>query len=330
MSGLTRFIHRGALKVEKFYDRAFGRNGQGRVIDPYIGYATPVGLVLRGRVLSKLTQRTATEQQRVFTNIRHMAALFFTDEVAGVVVKAGAGRATSDEEGYFTLTVPRPKDPGWHHIEISIEGFDDTTTCMALVPRDDARFMVISDIDDTVLQTGAYALWKNLWTSFSGNALTRRIFPDARKLMARLSDDGRNPVFYVSSSPWNFHAFLVQIFNHAELTRGPKFLRDMGLGEDQFITGTHGGHKGSAIDTILAANPDLQAILMGDTGQHDAEVYLEAIYRHPGRIKAVVLREPGPGPKADVLDLMEKIEAAGTPLYHGPTFNGMAPDAALP
>ncbi len=56
------------------------------------------------------------------------------------------------------------------------------------------------DIDDTMMQTGAYSLARNLWTTFTGSALTRDVFPDAVALMTRLHD-GMNPVFYVSSAP---------------------------------------------------------------------------------------------------------------------------------
>jgi len=71
------------------------------------------------------------------------------------------------------------------------------------------------------------------------------------------------------------------------------FLRDYGISRTQFITGTHGDHKGQAIDTVLAANPDLSFILIGDTGQHDAHVYADTAKRHPGRIRRVILRQAG-------------------------------------
>ncbi len=326
---MKKLLHRAALNAELVLDRAFGGTGKSRVIDPYLGYATPDALVLRGRVLSRLNGRAAQEGQGRLTNLRSMIGLFVTDEVAGATVHAKGVQAKTDEEGYFTLTLPKPDTHGWHQVPVHIEGFEDTTLCEALVPHADARFLVISDIDDTVLKTGAYQLWRNLWTSLTGNALTRQVFPDAVALMTRLSDGGRNPIFYVSSSPWNFHSFLAQIFKRTGLVRGPKFLRDLGLSENQFITGTHGDHKGGSIDTILSAQPGLPVILIGDTGQHDAEVYLDAARRHPDRIKAVVLREPGPGPDAKMRHAMGEIEASGVTLYHGTDFSGMTPDAEL-
>ena len=255
---------------------------------------------------------------------------------------AGAPTAVSDVEGYFTLVVPRdaaptpgdestirPKSdaeaeveaparaavrrrggPNWTEVVARIEGSDERAALPVLVPGADARLGVISDIDDTVMETGAYSLARNLWTSLTGNALTRRVFPDSVALLDRLSEGGRNPVFYVSSSPWNLHHFLESVFGRAGVVPGPMFLRDLGISENP-AENTHGGHKGAAIDTLMEANPGLPFWLLGDTGQHDAEIYLQAARRHPGRVVRVALREPGPGPDAEARAAMEALRALG-------------------
>ena len=321
---IKRIIHSFAWRTEYILDRLRGQNDKRRIIEPYIGYATPDNLVVRGRVLAALRRNKPLPTQSVWVNFRQMVSLFLTDEVAGVEVSAQGVTALTDEEGYFSLMLPRWTAEGWIDIETSIKGRTGVTTCPVLATRQDAEFAVISDVDDTMLETGAYSLVRNLWTSLTGNLLTRRIFPDAVRFIAALSDSGRNPVYYVSSSPWNLHHFLTGIFERAGLTRGPMFLRDLGLSKTQFITGTHGDHKGGSIDILMAANPDLTFVLVGDTGQHDAFVYRDAIARHPGRIRAVVLREPGPGPDAKSAAAMKEIAASGTALYHAPDFTGFA------
>jgi len=321
---IKSILHGTAWRIETFVDRFRKEPAGPRVIEPYIGYATAEHLVVRGRVLSALRRGRATPDQSKWLNFRQMLSLFMTDEVADVSVTAQGVTAKSDEEGYFTLLLPRITNQGWAEIAVSVEGHHGRTVCPVLVPQRDARFGVISDIDDTVLETGAYSLARNLWTSLTGNAATRRIFPDAVSFMQDLSDGGRNPVFYVSSSPWNLHHFLTRIFERAGLVKGPKFLRDLGLSQSQFITGTHGDHKGSSIDVILAANPDLDFILVGDTGQHDAFVYRDAIERHEGRIRAVVLREPQDELDAENEEAMEGIQDNGVPLLRGTTFEGFA------
>lgn len=321
---IKRLLHRTALSAERLSDRLFHRTGDGREIDPYIGYDSPEGTVLRGRVLSHLHRDDPLEGQSKLANLRDMLELFATDEVADAQVTSDGVSARTDEEGYFALTLPRRDRAGWLTEYVHVEGRANPVECPVLVPRPDARFMVISDIDDTMMETGAYSLVRNLVTSFTGNATTRRVFPDSIALMNALSDAGRNPVFYVSSSPWNLHDFLSDVFAHSGLVRGPMFLRDLGLSETKFITEGHGNHKGASIDTILAANPDLPAILLGDTGQHDAQIYRDVIERHPGRIAAVGLRAPGPGMDAADRHDLSALEASRTPTFAGRDFEGLA------
>jgi len=321
---IKRIIHSISWRAEYVLDRLRGQRDNRRIIEPYIGYATPDNLVVRGRVLAALRRNKPMPTQSLWMNFRQMLSLFLTDEVSGVEVTAQSVTAVTDDEGYFTLLLPRNTIEGWVDIEVSIPGREGVTLCPVLVAQQDAAFAVISDVDDTMLETGAYSLARNLWTSLTGNPLTRRIFPDAVDFIKALSNDGQNPVYYVSSSPWNLHHFLTTIFSRAELLRGPMFLRDLGISKTQFITGTHGDHKGGSIDVLMAANPGLQFILVGDTGQHDTFVYRDAIARHPGRVRAVVLREPGPGPNEESRAAMAEIEATGTRLLHAPDFTGFA------
>ncbi|PZX11841.1 phosphatidate phosphatase APP1 [Palleronia aestuarii] len=324
----TRGLHKLALLAERIFDRVRpNRVVERPVLDAYRGYATPGGLVLRGRVLASLRRTTPDPGQSRWQNLREMVSLFFTNEVANVLVEAPAhGVSTrSDEEGYVMLDVPGDAAPGWQEIDLQIAGDPESRVSFrAMVPSREARFGVISDIDDTMMHTGAYSLARNLWTTFTGSLNTRKIFPDAVALMDHLSGGGRNPVYYVSSSPWNLHSFLERVFDRAGLVAGPMFLRDYGLSEDKFFTGTHGDHKGDAIDRILAANPDLPFVLVGDTGQHDASVYHAARHRHGSRIAAVILREPRPGPDTESHAKIEAMRKEGVSVFDGPDFAGAA------
>ena len=317
------------------WDRGTGKTRKAAFIDAYMGYQTPDGIVLRGRVLTASTASETREDQGRWISFRQMLRLFITREVAGVTVRVVGHDevAITDTEGYFTLPVARDALG-----DVSVGVVDGNmltvvTPCDVQLVNPAATQGVISDIDDTMMQTGAWSLWRNLWTSLTGNPLGRKIFPDAIALIETLTDAGRNPVFFVSSSPWNFHAFLNAVFTRAGLRRGPMFLRDYGFGKGQFITGAHGDHKGGAIDTILAANPGLPFVLLGDTGQQDPAVYAAAVRRHPGRIKGVVLRAPGRGADAADLAHVKAIKALGVPVFVDVTYDGVdltPSDADLP
>jgi phosphatidate phosphatase APP1 len=319
-------LARIAVRLERSFDSLkTPATPQDMRIDPYIGYATPDHMILRGRVLSRALDAAQPEMKddpTLWDNFRAMAALFNSKEVEGVKLEAKGVRTKTDEEGYFSLALPRPEvASGWETVVISGE-HGLSRKLPVLVVKPEAEYGIISDIDDTVMKTDAWSLRRNLWNSMTGNARSRYVFPDAVALLEQLHAE-RNPVFYVSSSPWNLHGFLAEIFDRAGLVRGPKFLRDLGISSTKFVTGTHGDHKGEAIDTILAANPELDFILIGDTGQHDPHVYHDAIQRHPGRIREVILRTPGPGASKTNLAWIEKIKSGGTPVFAGQDYTSL-------
>ena len=274
MAGRSNIGLRTALRAEALVARLFGRNRVPRVIEPFAGYATAEHLIVQGRVHSKLNRHDARFDQGRVTNFRQMLGMFLTSEVPGARVIVGGIETRTDEEGYFRVALPRGEETGWLVREATLAATGDVVPCPVYVPAKGTAPVVISDIDDTVMETGAYSLLRNLWTSLTGNALTRQVFADTAILLHRLHHEAGCPVYYVSSSPWNIYYFLDQVFVRNGVVRGAMFLRDLGLDEGKFITAGHGNHKGDAIDTILGANPGRAAILIGDTGQTDAESIL--------------------------------------------------------
>ena len=310
---LARWTHR----LERLAARAMPAR-EAKVIETYVGYATPEHLVVRGRVLARRTGSPVEPGQGRLENISEMLRLFLTAEVPGVPVTCEGVAVKTDEEGYFRLELPRGAAEGWE--ERRVEAGGASAVARIYVPSPDAAFGIISDIDDTMMHTGAHALRSNLWNSLTGNYQTREVFSDAVALMQRFEAGERNPVFFVSSSPWNLYAFLRRVFGRNGLPLGPMFLRDYGIDDTKFITSTHGDHKGEAIDTILAANPGLPFVLIGDTGQHDAHVYRDAIHRHPGRVKEVIFRTPVEEFDAEIVERIREIEAEGVPVHVGPDY----------
>lgn len=318
---LKIYLARIASVAERIFDAVKPKREYGDIeIDPYFGHATSSHIVLRGRVLSRRAIKAVEELEEdpsLWMNFKSMIALFNTREISDVPITCGTVETLSDEEGYFELTLPRPPNKsGWslHQVRFGQDG--ESAELAALLPSPNAKYGIISDIDDTLIKTDAWSLSRNLWNSLTGNAQSRHVFPDGVDLMAQLHA-GDNPVYYVSSSPWNLHGFLNEIFERAGLIRGPKFLRDLGISDRKFITNTHGQHKGDAIDEILAANPELPFILLGDTGQHDAHAYYNAIQRHPGRFQQIILRTPKPNLSKSNQDWIEKIKTTQTPIYIG-------------
>lgn len=305
-------LARTAHKIERGFEKIRrGPATDNPIIDCYGGYTTPDHIVLRGRVLAKARAISASGRQSRWQNFKDFLSLFFTDELRDVAIKAIAHEASAltDEEGFFTLKIPH-NGPAPAQVGIKAAGTDKAHQ-VTVFSSERAPYGVISDIDDTIIRTGAYSLMKNLWTSATGNVHEREVFDDAAALLRQCEGEGAC-FFYVSSSPWNLYDYLQAIFQKAGLPLGPFFLRDLGISDTQFITGTHGDHKTAAIETILKANPDLSFTLVGDTGQHDPHIYTRIVRDYPDRITRVILRRPNEDAlSAEVEADVAKIKAAG-------------------
>ena len=260
---------------------------------------------MRGRVLDDPPPSDAVEGEGVGAATRRTVREFLTDDLPGVPLRVTVAGTTAetvtDADGYFRVRlVPEPDQltAPWTigTVELAREyrGITDprTTPLEVVVPGHDATFGVISDVDDTILETGVERVWRMIRQTLTGSALTRTPFPGAAELYTDLAA-GANPIFYISSSPWNLHSFLVAFIRHHGFPLGPVLLRDL-LG-----TGAGREQKAGRIQEVLDLHPRLRFVLIGDSGEKDPEVYAAAARANPGRILAIYIREvrldPGDG-----------------------------------
>ncbi len=329
---LAKFAHRVERKLDEQREK-HGLMGRGGVrIEPYRGYGCPDRAYLKGRVLRGSPIPAAQEGAGVVMNVAAMIQRFESDEVPGARVRidypGGPVTVTADEEGYFEAWLhPRPEfAPGalWHTLECVLEhpASDPPVRCQAqlLVPPTESAFGVISDLDDTVIKTGATSLLRMARTTFLSNARTRVPFPGVaafyRALQKGAGESPFNPVFYVSSSPWNLHDLLTEFLTLQKIPIGPLMLRDWGMSSQESLPTGHAGHKLGAIRRILDLFPALPFILIGDSGQEDPEIYHRVVHDHPDRILAVYIRNVTPRPeRADAIrKLADEVEKAGSTL----------------
>lgn len=282
-------------------------------IDPlqivtYRTYGTKENIFLRGRVLEENPVRKSSASDSIFMNVLNMYQRFESDEVpratVQVEVEGRTEKLLTNDEGYFKANIPYDgtglQTKMWYEARVQLldapVAFKPPVTSIAeiLIPPDDAEYGVISDIDDTIVKTTATNLLAMSRNTFLHNAHTRLPFAGVKEFYRslQLGRNGKrnNPFFYVSSSPWNLYDLLVDFMDLNEIPEGPLLLRDFGLNRDGTPTG-HMGHKFTEISNILNMYPNLQFILIGDSGQEDPKIYREVVRQFPGRILAIYIRD---------------------------------------
>ena len=211
----------------------------------------------------------------------------------------------ADDEGFFSgrIDLPAPIATAleWNDFQVDLlaparPGVDRArVTGHILVPPPDARFGVISDIDDTVIQSRVSNFLAAARAVILGNARTRLPFPGVAALYEALRNgvggSEQNPIFYVSSSPWNIYDVITEFMDLHKIPRGPVLLRDWDIGFGTLSSTRHFDHKGAAIRNIMTLYPTLPFVLLGDTSQHDPEIYHRVVREFPGRVKAIYIRD---------------------------------------
>ena len=330
---LKNILSRLAGNADGFFDalrdRLTERTGGPRpvTIVPYRGLGNPRQVFLKGRVLVDRHLVAATDQDTIWQNLKAMFKRFNSREVPHVRVRAQfAGQqqtVLADEEGYFEvhfhLDQPLPPWRAWHPVAlelpdpVSIGQEHVRATGEVQVAHAGSTFGIISDLDDTVLVTGATNVVKMARLTFLNNARTRLPFPGVAafyRALQRGADGATHPLYYVSSSPWNLYDLLVDFCRVHGVPEGPLLLRDYGLDvpaadlrrdaaagqvaahlASERRHGGHLDHKLAQIKLIMEMTAPLAFVLIGDSGQKDPEIYEEVVRRYPGRVKAIYIRD---------------------------------------
>ena len=317
---LAQQVRQGVNSLERLVDR-----------DPYHivgyrGYGVGSRALLLARVLEQEGLALPDPGHSKLQNLLAMLKRIESDPLPfariRAVLPAGERELAADDEGFIRAWLDVGEaDQGWRNISVELAHPSQQTPVSALipilVPRSSARFGVISDMDDTVLQSSVTNFIRAARTVLLGNARTRLPFPGVagfyRALSAGASGAAGNPIFYVSSSPWNFYDVIAEFLEVQQIPVGPLLLRDWDLGPSVL---RNAPHKLEAIREILSTYPLLPFILIGDSAQEDPEIYAQLVSSQPGRILAVYIRNVQPHPERSrrIRELARQIEAANSTL----------------
>ncbi|QQX75305.1 MULTISPECIES: App1 family protein [Aequorivita] len=275
-------------------------------------YGTASHLYIKGRAIQD--EGIDLSKTGFFNLLWNSWKRFETDKVknAKLILSLADGRTletVTDSQGYFLIDatiknlLPLTDAEGWLHYSISfaeeIKGRkiqqNNSFKGEILIPSQEAKFGVISDIDDTILHTGltSFFKWAVVKNTFFKRAEKRIPLEGAAAFYHQLHDGKSgsecNPVFYVSHSPWNLYRYLEVFLQKNNFPKGPILLRDF-VNPFAKKYKPEKPQKQKEIINILKTYPKLPFVLIGDSGEHDPDIYIEIAEAHPERILAIYLR----------------------------------------
>lgn len=239
-------------------------------------------------------------------NLHRHAALRIVG--AEVELRIGDHTATevTDNHGFANFSLPVPGlGTGWHDARAAVIPIEDGDTASAggrvVKPSPKAPFLVISDIDDTILLTGLTEGVAMLARTVLREASQRAAIPGMASLYRGLARGftthaGKRtpeaPFFYVSTGSWSFYPMLQEFMRLRGFPQGPMFLTDWGPTE-RYLRRSGAEHKRTAIRRLISAYPGKDFVLVGDSGQRDPVTYAEMAREFPGRIRLIIIRQVG-------------------------------------
>ncbi len=315
-----------------------GRRERDLVIQPYRGVGSPERLLLIGRVLRQ--PKGPTPQDRLARDAVDVLRRLFRRGVAAAGVEAVLGEARAevrtDGDGYFHLELDLEDTPleggGWHHVDVHLTDRPEVTVmARVLVHARASRCIVVSDIDDTVVETGVANRLVMLWRLFGRGAGARLPVPGVADLYRALNrgPDGadRNPVVFVSRAPWTIYETLDAFLRLQRMPRDAVlFLREWGVRWHHPFARHDPEHKSRLIRRVLAVTADLPVVLVGDSGQEDAETYARIVQDYPGRVRCVLIRDLARSARREqaIRALERRLAGAGARLVLSPSAADMA------
>lgn len=296
------------------------------VILPYRGFGNEKEVVMKCRVVENRKLSRPRFESSITSNLSTMLKRYLSDGIPDIEVQGKLQDETrtfvSDENGFFearfALDNKQLDRKNWHTISYdftdSSKSNIDRTPVKGefLYPYNSCEFGIITDVDDTFLVSHSNETFKKIKLMLIRNAATRVPFDGVAAFYHALQKGAegqcQNPLFFVSSSEWNLYDLLVDFCLYRNIPKGPFLLRDMENGLRKLLKSGGGSHdhKFEKICSILTTYPKKKFILIGDSGQHDAEIYSEIARQNPNRIKAVYIRDVTPDVRDEEVRAMAK------------------------
>jgi phosphatidate phosphatase APP1 len=337
---------RAATRILKIIARPVrvAQGEHGVVMKANRGYGSPTEIFMIGRVFRQSRRNRDDREDSLTNQLRDIGRRISRRAVPGIVVTAEfygtRQQVTTDPDGYFRIHLrPRDRPPSdrlWHTVDLSLEASSPVQVKgQVFIPAERCRYVVISDIDDTIVKTGVANKLKMLWRLFVEDAESRTAFPGVaalyRALHAGASGGEANPMLYVSRAPWGIYDVLDEFFTQHAIPVGPiLFLREWGVSWTSPLPRKAEDHKRELIRRMLALYHDLPFVLIGDSGQRDPEGYRQIIEENPGRVLAVYIRNVSRRPKRinEIEELAKAVAAAGSSLVLAADSSAIAEHAA--
>lgn len=271
----------------------------------YYGFGNGEDFFLPGHAIAGSSKSIFRPSSNLFRHNLRLAKMYLNKGDSGARIRlhfmGQQFETVADEWGYFEFKGKTTKhsDVGWitAKVELLVSGLSEPVIqeTVIFIPEP-SPFLIVSDIDDTVLISHSTRPRKRLRELLFRHTHKRRVFAEVAELYAimeelTVSRGKKNPVFYVSASEWNLFPYIRLIFEKQGLPKGPFLLHPRKHWSELLSRNTaEPAEKKDRIELLLHFYPDRKFILLGDNSQADPIIYQQIALTYPNRLAGIFIR----------------------------------------
>ena len=273
----------------------------------YLALGEPGAVHVEGRVIGGRRPPDERALDRPLLNLLRTALAVASDELPAVAVvvavrgapEEDAVRVETDGEGFFEAVVRGGEagddGAGTLALEVRLDAAGWTAEPVGVeatvVPSAGAR-VVVTDFDDTLASSHVTSPLLFLAQAVLLNGVQLAAVPGAAECLTELAGASA-AVVVLSGQPVNFQPRLAAFLRSHGFPSAWLDLRDFGIGPEADPLDV-GAFKRRELDRLAGILPHARFVLLGDSGEQDADAYAEWAARNEERVESVWIRRvPG-------------------------------------
>lgn len=254
-----------------------------------------LGRKLTQKFFSEILESLGVTEEQAGSKLTQQRLMWFLVDnqrwkVFNVLINDTAKKLNSSKangHAYTDISIPKDNQPRtWVPFKVD-DPFNRTYSGeVQLIPS--TGFSVISDIDDTIKISNVLDKKELIKNTFVEPYQKTEGFPEYYK---KLESQGAF-FHYVSASPWQLYPSL-KPFMSEFYPKGTVSLRNFRVKDSSLLDFLKPSteYKINAITGIINRYPKHNFLLIGDSGEHDPEVYAEIYRKFPSNIKLIQIRK---------------------------------------
>lgn len=172
---------------------------------------------------------------------------------------------------------------------VSVQAHDNLVSFEEIINVEPFGISVISDIDDTIKNTGILGNKRELFRNVFVHDYEKISIDGVQRWYAKLQAQGVK-FHYVSNSPWQLYPTISEYLRNSKFPRGSMHLKEYSGFLNGLFEPAH-EKKRMNLNQILKDFPDRKFILVGDSGEGDLEAYIDIARRFPLQVLAIYIRD---------------------------------------